>query len=268
MNKLLPCLLLLSVSGCVCHTVEPGVRSVQVTWGKLKDPALGEGFHTAGVGTSFNDVSIRTQKRDFKADCFSSDLQHVDMMVAVLFRIPDSKVIDVFRQYHGEPFEVLIAPRAQESVKEVTAVRSAEHIVKDREKVKAEALQSLKEKVGDIIVIEDLIVVDVKLSPQLAQAIEQKMVQEQEAAKARFTKQKAEIDAEITIAQAKGEADAAVLKAEADARAIKIRGDALRQNPNIVQLQLVEKWNGVSPQIVSGGGGGLGMLLPGLKDGH
>ena len=90
------------------------------------------------------------------------------------------------------------------------------------------------------------------------------MVQEQEAAKAKFTKQKAEIEAEIVTAQAKGEADAALLRAKADAEAIKIRGEALRQNSGVVELQLIEKWDGVSPQIVAGGSG-VNLILPALK---
>lgn len=255
---------LASVSGCSCHTTEPGERSVLVVWGKLQEPALGEGFHTATFGSDFTDVSIRTQKHELNAECFSSDLQNVQMSLAVLYRIPEAKVLDVFRQYHGEPFDVLIAPRAQEAIKEATASRSAEYIVKDREKVKAEALDALKAKVGDVLVVEDLIIVDVKLSAQLAQAIEQKMVQEQEAAKAKFTKQKAEIEAEIVTAQAKGEADAALLRAKADAEAIKIRGEALKQNAGVVELQLIEKWDGVAPQIVAGGSG-VSLILPALK---
>lgn len=261
-NYILLCLSLLITSGCSCHTVEPGERSVLVNWGKVQEPVLSEGFQTSCIGCDFNDVSIRTQKKELKIDCFSSDLQQVDLEVAVLYRIPEGKVIEVFRQYHGEPFDVLVAPRAQESIKEATASRSAEHIVKDREAVKREAKAALEKKVGEILVIEDLIIVNVKLSPQLSQAIELKMVQEQEAAKAKFTKIKAEIDADIVTTKARGEADAAMLKAETEAKAIKIRGDALRQNPSVIELQLIEKWNGVSPQIVSGSAQGVSLLLP------
>lgn len=262
MKNIMMCVAVMVVSGCTCHTVEPGERSVLVDWGKVREPVLSEGFQTACWGCDFNDVSIRTQKKELKVDCFSSDLQQVDLEVAVLYRIPEGKVIDVFRQYHGEPFDVLIAPRAQESIKEATSSRSAEHIVKDREKVKAEALASLKNKVGDILVIEDLVIVNVKLSKELSVAIEQKMVQQQEAAKAEFTKQKAEIEASITIAKAKGEADAALLRAEAEAKAIRIRGDALRQTPSVIQLELINKWNGVTPHIVAGAGTGTSILLP------
>ena len=253
---------LLSMSGCACHTVEPGERSVLVDWGKVKEPVLGEGFQTACWGCDFHDVSIRQQKKELNSECFSSDLQHVGVKMAVLYRIPESNVIKVFRDYNGEPFDVLIAPRAQEALKEVTAIRTAEQIAKQREAVKGETLEALRKKVGDILVLEDLIIENIDLSKELGLAIEQKMVQEQEAAKAKFTKQKAEIDAETALVKAQGEANSVFVKAEAEAKAIKIRGDALRQNPSVIQLELINKWDGIAPRIVAGQGTGTSLLLP------
>jgi prohibitin 2 len=81
------------------------------------------------------------------------------------------------------------------------------------------------------------------------------MVQEQEAAKARFTQQKAQIEADTVIIKAKGEAEA-----------IRIRGEALRDTPGLIQLQIVEKWDGRSPLVIGGGstgeGGGTQFILP------
>ena len=75
-----------------------------------------------------------------------------------------------------------------------------------------------------------------------------------EAAKAKFVQQKAEIEASTAIIKAKGEAEA-----------IRIRGKALEQNPQLIQLQLVEKWNGIAPLVVApggGNGGGANIILP------
>lgn len=253
---------LMSFTGCTCHTIEPGNKGVLVSWGKLQQPALDPSFNFVWIGSDIYDVSTRAHKEAMDAECFSSDMQDLKLKISVIYRIPDAQVLRVFRDFSGKPFDVIVAPRAQEALKEVTAVRSAEHIVKDREKVKTEALVALRAKVGDVLVVDDLIIENIDLSKELGKAIEQKMVQEQEAAKAKFTKQKAEIDAETAVAKAKGEADSALLKAEADAKAIKVRGQALRENPAVVQLQLVEKWNGVSPTIVAGGASGTSLLLP------
>lgn len=254
--------MLMTTAGCSCHTIEPGNKGVKVSWGELQEPALNPGFQTLGPGTDIHDISIRSHKAEFQAECFSADLQQVKLKIAVLYRIPEAQVIKIFKDYKGDPFDMLVAPRAQESLKEVTASRSAEHIVKEREKVKLEALDALKKKVGDVLVVEDLIIENIDLSKELETAIEQKMVQEQEAAKAKFSLQKAEIDAQIAAAKAGGEANATLVKAKAEAEAIKIRGDALSKNPAVIQLELVNRWNGVSPQIVTSGGAGTSLILP------
>jgi prohibitin 2 len=250
------------VSGCTCYTVEPGNRGVLVDWGEVKEPALGEGFGTTCAGCDVHEVSVRQQKQVVEAACFSSDLQQIKVRMAILYRIPEAKVITVFREFNGEPFDVLISPRAQEALKEATASRSAEQIVKQREVVKMEALEATRKKVGDTLVIEDLVIENIDLSKELEAAIEQKMVKEQEAAKAKFTKQQAEIEAEIAATRAQGEANATVARAKAEAEAIRIRGDALAKNPSVIQLELIQKWDGKTPHIVSGSGSGTSILLP------
>ena len=157
-------------------------------------------------------------------------------------------MVSVLRDYAGHPFEKLILPRVQEATKEATALRTAADIVKSREQVKAAALESSREKVGSLLIIEDLVIEDVKLSRELEQAIEAKMVQQQEAEKAIFKMQQAKTDAETLI-----------IKATADAESIRIQGEALEQAPKLVELKMVEKWNGVSPQVV---GAGSNIMLP------
>ncbi len=253
-------------TGCGYSIVDPGNRGVVVDWGNVKEPALSEGFHFYCVfpGCHMTEVSVRQQRQEIEAACSTSDMQEVILKVAILYRIPESSVTKVFRDYHGEPFESLILSQAQESIKDATTTRSAELVVKQRLAVKTEALASLRKNVGDIIIIEDLIVTDVVLSKMLTASIESKMVQEQEAEKAKFTKQKAEIDTEMAVAVAQGEATATLARAGAEAESIRIRGKALSENPSVIQLQLVERWNGVSPQVVTGGGG-LNIVLPALK---
>jgi len=75
------------------------------------------------------------------------------------------------------------------------------------------------------------------------------MVQEQEAEKAKFTQLKAQIEADTAIIRAKGEAEA-----------IQVRGQALRDNPDFIRLQILQNWNGRSPLVV-GTEGGANMML-------
>jgi prohibitin 2 len=217
-----------------------------------------EQFRAEGVGlkvpfvSTIYPMSVRQRTREMTAECYSSDLQQVRMQLRVLYRIPEDSVVTIFREYRGDPFEVLISPRVEEALKEVAASRSAELIVKQREEVKSLALALARKKVGESLLnIADMVLYDIRLSPELEQAIELKMVQEQEASKAKFTQLKSQIEAETAVIRARGEGEA-----------IEIRGDALKDSPSFIRLQLVEKWDGRSPLVVGEGGGGV-LLTPG-----
>jgi len=233
-------------------TIPPGHRGVLVTMGKVSPVFAPEGFgFKSPFITSVLPVSIRQQTKSARADCYSSDLQQINVELKILYRIPEASIVKVFQEFSGDPFDSLISPRVSEAFKEVTALQSAEQIVKKREEIKTKALESARIKVGPMLVIEDIVIQDVALSKELENAIEAKMVQEQEAAKAKFIQQKAEVEASTAIIRAKGEAEA-----------IRVRGRALQDSPGLVQLQIVEKWNGVSPLVVGSGGSGANILLP------
>jgi regulator of protease activity HflC (stomatin/prohibitin superfamily) len=53
--------------------------------------------------------------------------------------------------------------------------------------------------------------------------------------------------------QAKGEKDAAISRAEGEAQSITIRGKALRDNPGVVELNAIEKWDGKLPTYMGAG---------------
>lgn len=63
----------------------------------------------------------------------------------------------------------------------------------------------------------------------------------------------AKAEADKAIEEARGVAESTLLKAKAEAEAIRIKGDALRQNPRLVELSAIEKWNGTMPQFVGAG---------------
>jgi prohibitin 2 len=234
------------------YVVEPGHRGVEVMLGRVTP-----GFKPEGFGFKIPFITqvvpqmIRQQTAKMTADCYSSDLQQVKMEVRVLYRIPEASVVSVFRDYANDPFESLIRPRVAEALNELTALRSAEVIVQKREEVKSQALDSARRKVGDVLMIEDIVLEDINLTQALETAIEAKMVQEQEAARARFAQQQVQVEANTAVIKARGEAESIVL-----------RGAALRANPSVLELQIIEHWDGVTPIVVGPGVTGANMMLP------
>lgn len=234
------------------YVVQPGYRGVQVTMGQVSPQFKPEGFGLkTPLVTAIVPVSIRQQTAEEKAEAYSADLQQVVFNLRILYRIPEASVVKLFKEYLGGPFESLIAPRVQEAIKEVTALQSAEQVVKNREHIKTRSLELARKKVGEILVIEDIVIENITLTGELERAIEAKMVQEQEAAKSKFVQQRAQI-----------EADTAVIKAKGEAESIRIRGEALKKSPAYLDLQVVDKWDGVTPLVI---GGGDNLVFP-LQD--
>jgi prohibitin 2 len=227
------------------YVVQPGYRGVEVTMGKVSPVFKPEGFgFKAPLITSIHPISIRQQTAEDGAECYSADLQQIKVNLRVLFRIPESSVVKLFQDYFGEVFESLVAPRIQEALKEVTALQSAEQVVKTREQIKTRTVELARKKIGSLVVIEDIVIQDISLTKELEGAIEAKMVQEQEAAKSKYFQQRVQIEADTAVIQAKGEAES-----------IRIRGEALKDNPAFVDLKIVDKWDGFTPLVIGGGDG-------------
>lgn len=231
--------------------ISPGERGVVATLGKLSSVVNTEGLNfKLPLISGVYRIDIKQQTREMQGVAFSSDLQALTVKLQVLYRIPEQATIDIVSKYNGDPFDSLVAPRIQEALKEVTALKTAQDIVKQREEVKVKTLAVAKQKIGEIVLVADVVIENIDLSDEMERAIEQKMVQEQAAAKAKFTQMQAEVDAKT-----------AVIRAEGEANAIRIRGEALAKNPQVIQLQMVEKWNGVTPLVI-GAGEGANILLP------
>ncbi len=234
------------------QVIEPGFRGVSVTLGTLKSEFIGEGlafkkpFIEKIVSIPVKQITIASV-----AETFSSDLQTVIVKYSVLYRIPESQVVTLYRGYLGDPYEKLVEPRVQESLKEVTAAYRAEEVVKRRTEVKTKVLEKLRAALGDLIYIQDVTINNIDLSKELEKAIETKQVMEQQALAKVYELQKAVREAEIVIVNAKAEGES-----------VEIKGKAIKAAPEVIQLEIVKKWDGRSPQTVVTGHGGSNILLP------
>lgn len=248
---LIPIIIIIGIIGFFSsyYVIDPGYSGVKITMGTMSQEVLPPGlWFKMPFLTSIREMDNRQETKEVSVSCFSSDLQQINIKLKVLYKVPQGSTIQILRDYQGDPFDSLIAPRLQESVKEATATKTAADIVKEREAIKAITLETGRIKIGNILTVQDIVIEDVALSGDLERAIEAKMVQQQEAEKAIFKLQQAKTDADTAIAVARGQAES-----------IRIQGEALEKNPKLVDLKMVEKWNGVTPQVV---GSGSNILLP------
>ena len=232
--------------------VQPGHRGVAVTLGKVQEMVRPEGINfTLPWVTTITQFPIKQITQEGESVCFSSDLQTINVKFNVLYRIPEGKVVTLFQNYAGDPYHALVEPRVQEILKQQAALHRAEEIVKKREQIKAAVLAQAQAVMGDIITIRDVVINNIDLTKELEQAIEQKQVMEQAALQKQYELQKELKEAEITI-----------VKAKAEAEAVQIKGKALKSSPEVIQLEIAKRWNGVAPLSVSTTAGGANILLP------
>jgi regulator of protease activity HflC (stomatin/prohibitin superfamily) len=59
-----------------------------------------------------------------------------------------------------------------------------------------------------------------------------------------------------TVVQAQAQARANIAKANGESQAIRIINEQLRQNPQYLQWQAINRWNGQMPYSLGGSGGG------------
>ena len=248
--------------------VESGHVGVVVTLGAVQPTPLAEGFH---LKKPFMDTIVQTDIRLTKAVsksvAASKDLQTVQTQVSVQYSLKGAVAPQTYQRIGTRDVvaATVIEPAIQESVKAVTAQFTAEQLVTRRAEVKQQiqaAIESfirvtLEDKdVPTALTIANVAITDFEFSVEFNKAIELKVRAEQEALQAINEKTRRVTQAEAGYQERKLAADGeayeieAASKAKADAIAREAK--ALKNNPQLIQLRLAEKWDGTLPRFTGG----------------
>ena len=248
--------------------VESGHVGVVVTLGAVQPTPLAEGFH---LKKPFMDTIVQTDIRLTKAVsksvAASKDLQTVQTQVSVQYSLTGAVAPRTYQRIGTRDVvaATVIGPAIQESVKAVTAQFTAEQLVTRRAEVKQQiqlAIESfirvtLEDKdVPTALTIANVAITDFEFSAEFNKAIELKVRAEQEALQAVNEKTRRVTQAEAGYQERKLAADGeayeieAASKAKADAIAREAK--ALKNNPQLIQLRLAEKWDGTLPRFTGG----------------
>lgn len=94
---------------------------------------------------------------------------------------------------------------------------------------------------------------EVFYNPQYEESINNKKLAEQEALRLiEVTKQKVE-----QLKQAEIDKNMAIQRAEGESKALQIKGQSISNNPKIIELEWINKWNGQLPTYMMGSGQGV-----------
>ena len=255
--------------------VESGHVGVVRTLGAVQPYALPEGFHMKKpFMDKIEQIDIRLTAASAKAVSASKDLQTVQTQVTLQYSITGDLAPLIYQKI-GKRSTVsltLIEPAIQESVKAITAKYTAEELVTKRAEVKVaiqEAIDTFisitladKEISSNALRIANVAITDFDFSEEFNKAIELKVKAEQEALQALNEKIRRVTQAEAGAEEKKLAASAQAFQIEvsstARAAAIEREAKALRNNPQLIQLRIAEKWDGTLPKF--SGGGAVPML--------
>ena len=227
------------------YIVSAGERAILLTFGKPDLVAQGEGIHfKIPIVQKAVIMDVKTQKYEAEATAASKDLQDVTTKIATNYHLVPESVPRLYTEIGVDYQTRVIMPLEQESVKAITAKYTAEELITKREQVKTDIKDLFIEKLAPRgIIVEDVSIINFAFSASFTQAIENKVTQEQNALAEKNRLSAVEFQAKQRVAQAEGEA-----------KAIQIQVEAIRQNGGqaYVQLQAIQRWNGILP-VVTGG---------------
>ena len=259
-------LILLMTTGGSMYTVDQGERGVVLHYGevsKIADPGLH--FKWPYVDRVVR-IPTRTTTGSLK-DIFgySSDQQPAQITLSVTFSIADDGVEALYTQFGkiDKLYDLAVVPIVTQEIKTVfgqfTAIRSVQHREELNNKTRDAIVTALAKY--PYLRIESVQIENVDFSDAYEQTIEDRMKAEVEVERYKQNLERERIEAQIAATRAQGQADAQIKAAEAEAKAIELRskaeaasintkGEALRQNPEIIRLMQIERWNGILPQTM------------------
>lgn len=211
-------ILLLSI-----YTIPAGHVGVYHLFGKVNDVEKKPGMHLKNPFAQVTKMSIKTQEYTMSGtpnegqkrgvnDAISSLTKEgltVDLDVTVLYRLEPEKASDIYKEVGTNYVNVIVRPKIRESIRSITAKYNAKRIYsEDREELQLEIAESISKELGKRgIIVERVLLRNVKLPKKVTNAIEEKLEAEQDAQKMEFVLQREKKESERKRVEAKGIAD-------------------------------------------------------------
>ncbi len=195
----------------------------------------------------------------------TSDGQQIFVDASVIYAINPEDVVGVHIAWQTRYTEDLVRPLARGIIRDAVSQYGVEEVVSSKRFEMVELMRStLEAKLAENgILLGDFVLRNITFSEEYANSVEQKQIAEQLAQQARFVveqrrheaeqaRQTAQGQADAAVIAARGAAEARIIQAEAEAEALRLVSAALKDNPDLLTYQYINK---LSPNVQV-------MLLP------
>ncbi len=208
MKKYLFLILLAPLFLAGCTEIQDGEVGVKKTLGKINDQPLHAGWNFYNpFFTNIEVWDIKTQELKEQAQVPSSEGLISSLDVSVLFNIPAEKAPLIRKTIGPYYMDTVIEPYVREAIRNIISGYEVKALYseKGRSEITTGILNHLKSKLEPRgILVQDVLLRDVRLPPTFSTSIESKLRAEQESLQKEFELKKAQKDAEIEVARAQG----------------------------------------------------------------
>jgi regulator of protease activity HflC (stomatin/prohibitin superfamily) len=202
---------------------------------------------------------------DDSIEARTADGQQVLVDASIIFSIDPNKVIDVHITWQDRYTNDLVRALARGVIRDAVAQYGVEEVYSSkRQELISDITTVMEQKFADNgLLLSDFVLRNISFSAEYAASVEQKQIAEQQAQQAQFVveqrrqeaeqaRQVAQGTADAAVIEAQGQADARIIEAEAEAEALKLIASVIRNNPEILTYEYIDK---LAPSINT-------MLLP------
>jgi regulator of protease activity HflC (stomatin/prohibitin superfamily) len=189
----------------------------------------------------------------------TADGQEILVDASVIYKIDPNRIVDVHILWQDRYTDDLVRPQARGVIRDIVSQYGVEQVVSSkRVEMTDEMSTELTKKFEENgLIMVDFILRNLTFSTEYAASVEQKQIAEQLAQQAKLTVEQKKQEAEQARQVAQGQADAVVIRAKADAEARLIAAEAeakslalisaaLKDNPNLLNYQYINK---LSPNL-------------------
>jgi regulator of protease activity HflC (stomatin/prohibitin superfamily) len=216
-------LFLLFIVVSMVYTVPAGHVGVYDLFGVVKDKAIYPGLHVKNPFATVNKMSVKTKDYTMtivegegavsgvdSISALSREGLTVDLDVTVWFKLNWEKAAEIYKRVGTNYVDVLVRPKVREAIRAVTAKYDAKTIYsEDRAQLQTEIEAAIAEDLDSRgVIIEKVLLRNVRLPDKVRNAIEEKLQAEQEAQRMTFILDRERQEAERKRVEAQGISDA------------------------------------------------------------
>ncbi len=198
-------------TGCMTTTLNSGEAGVRYSpfGGTDLSTTYGEGLQLHAPWVTVITYNVRVNEQLENMTALSSNGLSIATEVSVRWRPDAVQLPRLHTTYGTDYYRKLIQPELRSVVREVVGEYTPEQLYSSkRTELQEQIFARVKESVSDdFVLIEAILIRDVRLPDQIKVAIEDKLKEEQEAERYEFTIQKERLEAQRKKIEAEGEAE-------------------------------------------------------------